>query len=350
MKKVLSVLLILVLTLSLSVSVFASEPVTDEETGVTSIPLFNCDTKPSGSNAYSVDAEDKTEGEASLKFNVAAGQINNMRLPETVDGTDYDTLEFDLYVSDAALFDLFAQGGMNSGLEITSSGKEDNQEISWNLAAIKKNNQGEEIVEGWNHIILPLDTANESQGKDETLKGPFDISSINFIRFFMVGEKTNTGIVVKIDNMRLSDWNAIAEAERQETLYREAAEKVIEKIEKIEEVTEDNYKSLKTEVAAARRAYDRLGDEAKSYVTRAALDKLEFTEAKIAAFEANPPADEQPKDETNGDTTGEEDDGSDEQPPEEEKTGCGASVALGGIAMIVMALSLGVTVLNKKKG
>ena len=348
MKKVLSVLLILVLTLYLSVSVFASEPVTDEETGVTSIPLFNCDTKPSGSNAYSVDAEDKTEGEASLKFNVAAGQINNMRLPETVDGTDYDTLEFDLYVSDAALFDLFAQGGMNSGLEITSSGKEDNQEISWNLAAIKKNNQGEEIVEGWNHIILPLDTANESQGKDETLKGPFDISSINFIRFFMVGEKTNTGIVVKIDNMRLSDWNAVAEAERQEALYREAAEKVIEKIEKIEEVTEENYKSLKTEVAAARRAYDRLGDEAKSYVTRAALDKLEFTEAKIAAFEANPPADEQPKDETNGDTTGEEDDGSDEQPPEEEKTGCGASVALGGTAMIVMALSLGVSVLKKR--
>ena len=46
--------------------------------------------------------------------------------------------------------------------------------------------------------------------------------------------------------------------------------------------------------------------------------------------------------------TGEEDDGSDEQPPEEEKTGCGASVALGGIAMIVMALSLGVSVLKKR--
>jgi hypothetical protein len=116
MKKVLSVLLVLVLTLSLSVSVFASEPVTDEETGVTSISLFNCDTKPSGSNAYSVDAEDKTEGEASLKFNVAAGQINNMRLPETVDGTDYDTLEFDLYVSNADAY--YSMVGGDS-LEVT---------------------------------------------------------------------------------------------------------------------------------------------------------------------------------------------------------------------------------------
>ena len=322
MKKVLSVLLVLILALSLMLPVCASESETDEETGITSIPLFNCDTKPTGNNALSLDTEDKTEGEASLKFNVGAGQVNEMKLPEIVDGTDYDTLEFDLYVSDVRLFDLFGEvGKMDSNLEITSSGECDNQELA---------------------------SAKEDEGVKDGKSGPFDISNINFLRFYMVGESENTGITVKIDNFRLSDWDAITTAERQEAAYREAAAKVVEKIEAIGEITAENFESVKEDVAAARRAYDRLGSGAKEYVAKAAVNKLTAAEAKIAEFEANPPEDEQPKDETNGDTTDEENNGSDEQPPVDEKKGCGASLAFGGVAMIVMALSLGVGALKKR--
>ncbi len=349
MKKVLSVLLVLILALSLMLPVCASESETDEETGITSIPLFNCDTKPTGNNALSLDTEDKTEGEASLKFNVGAGQVNEMKLPEVVDGTDYDTLEFDLYVSDVRLFDLFGEvGKMDSNLEITSSGECDNQELAWTLDSIRFNNKGGELKAGWNHVILPLASAKEDEGVKDGKSGPFDISNINFLRFYMVGESENTGITVKIDNFRLSDWDAITKAERQEAAYREAAAKVVEKIEAIGEITAENFESVKEDVAAARRAYDRLGSGAKEYVAKAAVNKLTAAEAKIAEFEANPPEDEQPKDETNGGTTDEENNGSDEQPPVDEKKGCGASLAFGGVAMIVMALSLGVGALKKR--
>ena len=351
MKKVFCILLVLVLALSLALPVFASEAETDEETGITSIPLFNCDQKPSGSNSLQLDKTDKTEGEASLTFAVNAGVVNEMNLPEAVDGSEYDTLEFDLYVSDPKLFDLFGEGGMDSSLEITSSGVCDNQELAWSLSAIKFSNQGGEIVEGWNHIILPFSSGKEDAGTKDGKSGPFDKSNINFMRFYMVNEKSSTGITVKIDNFRLSDWDAITSAERKEAANRTSAGKVVEKIEALAEVTADNYESVKKDVEAARRAYDRLNDEAEAYVPQAMLNKLIAAETAIADFEANPPSDEQPDEtpeenpeenpeEDTGDTTGDD--------ATADSKGCKGMVGVGAVAIMVMALSLGVSVLKKR--
>jgi hypothetical protein len=333
MKKLLTVLLVVAMTMAMILSVSAVEPVLNEDTGITSLQLFSCDVKPDGKNAYSVDTENKQEGEGSISFKVGKGQVNEMLFSEVVDGEGMDTLEFDLYLSDAGLMNLFAAGGMNSGLEITSSGYCDNQELSWTLSQIKTNNQGGEIVNGWNHIILPLDTAvsRESDGNRPGYEGLFDINKINYMRFFMVNETTEHDITVKIDNICLSDWNAVTTAAKKEALGKEKADEFTADVEALAEVTAENYATIKADVEVLRARYNKLNDIAKAYVTKATLDQLVEAETKIADFEANPPSDEP----------------LDEQPPvEEPKSGCGATVALGGVAILALA---GVVVLKKKE-
>ena len=339
MKKVISILLALMMTLALLTPAFAADAQYDEDTGVTTVLILDCDEKPGGSNSLTLDENEKTQGSASLSFNVGGGSVNEMKLPAEVDGTDLDTLEFDLYVSDVKLFDLFGvQGKMDSGLEITSSGRSDNQEISWTLSQIKANNQGGELKDGWNHIILALASGRADGGTDEQLKGAFDVSRVNYMRFYMVGETISYDITVKIDNVCLSDWNAVTTAARKEAQAKNKAEEFAADVTALAEVTADNYTTIKTDVEALRKAYNKLNDLAKAYVTKAALDKLEAAEAKIAEFEANPPSadtgNENTGDENTGDTTGTTD------------SGCGATVALGGVALLVLA---GAVMLRKKE-
>ena len=162
-----------------------------------------------------------------MSLKVGKDSVNETPLPEAVDAEGMDTLEFDLYLSDPAFMDMYAAGGMNSGLELTSSGYWDNQEISWTLAQIKANNQGGEIVEGWNHIVLPLDSAatRESDGNRPGFEGPFDITNVNFIRLFMVGEKSDPNILVKLDNICLTDRTTVTETAKKEALVRESISK-----------------------------------------------------------------------------------------------------------------------------
>jgi hypothetical protein len=346
MKKVIAMLLVAVLALTLVLSVSAeSESWVDPDTGISYLQLLNCDQKPGGSNNYEVDKENMQEGEGCLSFVVSKDSVNQMLLAEPVDGEGYDTLEFDLYVSDVVLFDLFAVGGTNSGLEITSSGYCDNQELSWKLGEIRDFNEGGELAVGWNHIILPLDTAipRTEDGHHPDVAGPFDITNINFMRFFMVGESGEHTITVKIDNICLSDRKAItAEAEKQAAL-KKSAEKVIEKINDLPEITAENYQDYKLNVASCRSLYDKLSEEGREYVPADLLKKLLKAEAAIAHYEANPPSEEQPDDQQ---PDGEK---PDDETPDDGK-GCQGMMSVGAVAMIVMALSLGVTVLNKKKG
>ena len=347
MKKVIAMLLVAVLALTLVLSVSAEgESWVDSDTGISYLQLLNCDTKPGGRSAYEVDVENAQEGDACLTFNVGSGQVNEMILEEAIDGTGYDTLEFELYVSDLALFDKFGAGGMNSGFELTSSGMCDYQEISWKLAEIRDNHAGDELVEGWNHIILPLNTAvtRDKGSNHDELTGPFDIANINFMRFFMVNDD-GSGIVVKVDNICLSDRQAVnAEAEKQAAL-KKSADKVIEKINELPEITAENYQDYKLKVASARSLYDKLSEEGQEYVPTDLLKKLQKAEAAIAHYEANPPSEEQPDDQQ---PDGEKPD--DDQQPDDDSKGCKSMMSVGAVAMIVMALSLGVTVLNKKKG
>ena len=342
MKKIVCALFALVMMLSLLTPAFAAEAQYDDETGITTKLIFDCDEKPKGSNSLALDTTEKTQGNASLTFNVGSGSVNEMKLPEEVDCTDLDTLEFDLYVSDAKLFDLFGvQGKMDSGLEITSSGKSDNQEISWTLAQIKANNQGEEIKAGWNHIILALNAGRSDVGTDEQLKGAFDVSCVNFMRFYMVGETLSYDITVKIDNVCLSDWTAVTAAAKREAQAKKKAEEFTADVTALADVTAENYATIKSDVEALRKTYDKLNDIAKEYVTKAALDKLVAAEAKIAEFEANPPSAD-----TGNDNTGNENIGNDATTGETPASGCGAVAMLGGVAILALA---GAMLLRKKE-
>lgn len=329
MKKLVSVLLVAVLTMAMVLSVSAAGPkvTKDEETGITSLQLLNCDEKPDGNNGYEVDTENAQEGTGCLSFVAAKGAVHVMLPADTIDGTGYDTLEFDLYVSDVALFDLFGGQGMNSGFEITSSGACDNQEISWKLAEIKEHHQGEELVVGWNHIILPLSTAveREAGGNDPSINGPFDISKINYLRFFMVNEPEDHDIIVKLDNICLTDRIAAKEAAEKEAAAKKTGEKFNEDVKKLEDMTAENYTSFKTKLISLRKRYDKMAEDAKKYVTEEAVKMLADGEAKYAEYEANPPA---------------------EQPEEQKGSGCGATITLGGIAMLALA---GAVVLRKKE-
>ena len=335
MKRLLTVLLVIAMTMTMMLSVSAVEY---EDLELTYVQLFNCDVKPGGKNAYTVDKENQQEGDGCLSFKAGMGQVNEMQLPETVDGDGMDTLEFDLYLSDAGFMNLFAAGGMNSGLELTSSGYWDNQEISWTLAQIKANNQGGEIVNGWNHIILPLDTAveRESDGNRPGFEGPFNIEEINFIRFFMVGEQIDHDITVKIDNFRLSDWNAVSTAAKKEELAEAKAKAFADDVAALPEITAENYATVKADVEALRTAYNKLNDLAKEFVSKTALDNLATAEAKIAEFEANPPSVD----------NGNENTGNDKVDDDATGSGCGATVAFGGVAVLVLA---GAMMLRKKE-
>jgi len=117
-----------------------------------------------------------------------------------------------------------------------------------------------------------------------------------------------------------------------EELAKKKANEFIAAVETVE-VTTENYTTIKADVEALRKQYNKLNDIAKDYVTKAALDKLEAAEAKIAELEANPPSNDEGNENT-GDTTGTTD------------SGCGATVALGGVAMLALA---GAMMLRKKE-
>jgi hypothetical protein len=265
-----------------------------------------------------------------------------------------DTLTFDLYVSDLALFDMFAAEGMNSGLELTSSGDADYQEVSWKLAGIRDKNIGDEIVVGWNHIILPLETADVNPGGDENNAryGDFDISRIDFIRFFMVNEATDAGITLKIDNMRL-DNSGIARAEAKAAADKAAADKVVERINKIGEVTLNSIRAIEK----AEEEYAELTAEQQALVSN--YDVLTAARAKydeLKAAEDNKPADgeDKPVDGEDKPVDGEdkpidgEDKPGDEKPADEEG-GSNVVIIIVVVAVVVVAAVVVVIILAKKK-
>lgn len=357
MKKSVAIFLVLVMMLTLALSVHAEYKTwTDDETDISYLQVFSCDTKPNGGNSFTVDTEDAQEGEGCIVLEVGDGKVNEMLPEEPIDGTDYDTLEFDMYVSSLAIFDLFYGANKNSGFEITSSGTCDYQEISWILADIRDYNQGGEWVEGWNHVVLPFATATIRESGTtpgrEHLAGLLDPSNINYFRFFMVNDFAGD-IVIKLDNICLSDRQAVEEEIRKEEELKKAADKFVKKIEETDEITAENYEDLKLKVISCRSMYDKLSDEAKRYVPATALAKLERCEKAIADFEANPPSDEPVEEPTEEPTDEpvEDEQPKDEQPPvEEPKTsGCGASMTLSAVAVLVLSMALGASVLEKKR-
>lgn len=248
--------------------------VNEEETASDrhSVSLFGCN---EAFGDFVLDTENQRAGFGCISLNIGKESVNPCYFVAPVNGTGFDTLEFEMYVSDLSIFDKFSGSGKNNGFEITSSGTWDSSEIAWKLADIKASNRGGQIQVGWNHIVLPLSTATATAGET----GDFDISAINFMRIFMVGESEELGVTVKFDNMRLTDAQAQQDAEDQ---Y--AADKVIIRIQDMDEITESNYSSMKLKVRSVRSAYDKLSDGAKAKVPGEVLAILTAAESKIEEY------------------------------------------------------------------
>lgn len=235
------------------------------------------------------DTEDRISGSSSLKTNVGTGFVNSIKFATPVNGTGYDAVEFDLYVSDPALFDKFQGEGKNDGFEVTSSGTWDQAEICWRLPQMKAGIENGPVA-GWNHVVLFIRDAGTSAGD----AGDFDITKINFIRFFMVNEDPDTGIELKLDNVRLTKAAAEADA-AQALLDKAAAERVDTLIGKIGTVDEFSEKVI----VKAEEAYEKLNSTQKKLVT--AYETLTKARADYDAIIAakNPTAPTDPTDPTN---------------------------------------------------
>ena len=103
--------------------------------------------KPFGS--FTLDTDLKTGGYSSLSLKVAADNVNQTTFAP-IDATGYEALEFDMYVSNPAMFEAEFR---DTGVELSSAGKCDDGELSWKFADIVASLDGE-IKEGWNHVTL----------------------------------------------------------------------------------------------------------------------------------------------------------------------------------------------------
>jgi hypothetical protein len=328
----------------------AQKDAVEAEADDRSISFMTCS---KGFGAYKVDKENKVAGASSLMMNVGGGQAPSTVFATPIDGTGYDALELELYVSDLALFDV--KFG-NTQLELTSSGQCDQEEIGWNLATIKDCIVGEPQV-GWNHVVLYMSEA-ATRGDN-----PFDISRINFFRFFMVqpkdadGNAINGDINVGIDNLRLTK----AGAERDAQIAAEnqaAADRVIERIDKIGEVTIDSIRAIEK----AEGEYDELTRAQKELVTNydvLTAARAKYDELKAAAdAEANKPAEDEntPSGDENkpsDETTGEDEKPADENKPTDEKPvdeegGSNVVIIIVVVAVVVVAAVVVVIILAKK--
>jgi len=161
-----------------------------------SVLIESCNTQPQG--AFELDTTSPAEGEGCWSITTpAAGALAFHAWETGIDASGRDVIEFDLYISD-----LEALKSMKRmcALELSSSGKSDVQEIAFSGEQIVEfGRYGQEWQVGWNHVVLRLADATATNGKD---KVPFDISNVNFVRFYLL--TATDSHTIKIDNICLS--------------------------------------------------------------------------------------------------------------------------------------------------
>jgi len=223
-----------------------------------------------------------------------------------VDLTEMKYLEFDFYISNAEHYN------NNINLELTSSGRQDYEEMSIYGNVFK-------LVDGWNHIKIALSDMKQ----DTSPAGPLDLTKWNFFRLCLNGayDLGDEELTLAIDN--LCFWNGID----QDTLD------VMEMIEELKDynskdkINAKNYNAVKAKVAAARAAYDDLSDEAKEMIKdQEGLRVIMTADSAIEKYEEALAKEEENKD-NQDDTTGEE----------PQKSGCSGAISLCGGAMMLLA-------------
>lgn len=166
------------------------------------ILIENCDTQPKG--AFELDTISPVEGEGCWSITTpAAGALAFHAWENGIDASGCDVIEFDLYISDLAALEAMKK---NCALELSSSETCDYQEIAFSGEQIVEfGRYGQEWQVGWNHIVLRIADATATNGPGSGSgkeAASFDISNVNFVRFYLLSATTSH--TIKIDNICLS--------------------------------------------------------------------------------------------------------------------------------------------------
>ncbi|MCQ2426506.1 MAG: hypothetical protein MJ070_10240 [Lachnospiraceae bacterium] len=287
--------------------------------------------------SFEVDNENQVAGSGCLTINVGKGFVNECKFETPVDATGFDTFEFDWYISDLAILDKFQQGGMDSGFEITSAGKCDEEETSWHIAELRDNNKGAELKTGWNHVVLYLDEAAQTG---------VNLANVNYIRIFMVNETEDTGVTLKYDNLRLTKaYAAAVEAAKAEAApFIEMAQKLIDDAKN--GINADNFDAVKK----AYNSYDRktkdldalVKEQLGSDITKGVREvKKALEDYEESLKETAAPETAAPETQNTGDT-----EGTDEPT---EKSNTGLIIGIVAAAVVIIAAVLFFILKGKKK-
>ncbi len=285
---------------------------------------------------------------------------------DDVDCTGMDTFEFQIYFSDQAFMDFFAQ--MPEGqIELCSGGTCDNEETMWDITNLVKAIDGEAKPGEWLTVRLPLSTGNQ---------GELQVDHVNYIRIYFhphdVEFPGDGESFFCVDNFRMTDYEQTAIVDA--APYVDAAnEKVaalraaigVESGNKVPDgaITEANYEAVKAAYTAAKEAQDAIPPIASGEFKDGSF--MRNVKTAIAKYETPAETSGEPDSETKGqdnesETKGQDNEsetgsttpGSDDKETkaqEEKKGGCGSVVVGGAIVVLAVVSVAGAMIVRKKK-
>ena len=237
-----------------------------------SVPLWGCNTNwDTAADPWKVDNENQLTGSGCITINLKNGfevMAPEKHFATPIDATGMDTLEFDIYLSDLAIIEYFSN--TDGAFELTSSGTSDQAEVAYNLRNLTKYALADAQV-GWNHVSIKIKNMEVNEGS----AGAFDISAVNFIRFYWVYPPAcDQDWIIKLDNICLTD--AVA---REEAKKEEEAQKILERLADLlaeidalqsvadATVTAENYDALKAQYEDVKAKYAALSEEEQAVLS-----------------------------------------------------------------------------------
>ena len=234
------------------------------------VPVFSCET---ALGALLPDSSEKTAGQSSISYTFTtdgrATPPNRQNLGYVVDGTGMDSLEFDVYLSDMGIVDMFSSDAYigDSGIELSSAGKADHGELAWRLTDIFKGKSDWQT--GWNHVTLALSSGRETQSPSNAPEAAvaFDVSAVNFFGIYWVTKAAApASYTIKFDNIALTTAQASMGDEVAQTIAEiEALAAPITGIKQAD-INADNYATISEQYKALEAAFDALSNELKTAV------------------------------------------------------------------------------------
>ena len=219
MKRVLAMILV-IMVLLLSLSVPAGAQTSNEDPPVVepipepyrkSVALWGADESFGGQ--FEIDTQNQVEGLgcASVDLSVPEGKHVAQRSIDPVDATGLDTLEFDIYLSDTNIIRLFVTALRMGDLEIASKKGGKLGALHLDLQRLFSFIHQSEPEIGWNHVIIPFE-------KMSVYYGEIDYSSLNHISMCWVKyEDVPQDTILKFDNFRLTDRQAVAKEQKEQS-------------------------------------------------------------------------------------------------------------------------------------